>query len=277
VADEMTEEAKTESTKSEASPAEPSASGEAAAKTEGTESAPASSDAPPAGAPSDGHSGGHAEGEAQKAPLLQSLKEKAHSVFFFLKNYLTRPNSYLSVIPNLFTSLFHYDLPTRRMSLMFMVSLMSAVVVMGISANRFIAHRKAVKLLEARLAAQQLKEQELLRQEESKRQVNTVSLGSFTLEIKPEPPVRRGGMGIVNMAEVELVLLCDSEETCEHISRHKVQVRNQLTQVFLPLDREEVMSKEGKRRIRAAVVKKLNSWLNHGKVNDLYFSKLIIH
>jgi flagellar basal body-associated protein FliL len=49
-----------------------------------------------------------------------------------------------------------------------------------------------------------------------------------------------------------------------------------MTNVFVALDREDLLSREGKRKLKNIIIKKLNGWLPHGKVEDLHYSKLLV-
>ena len=54
------------------------------------------------------------------------------------------------------------------------------------------------------------------------------------------------------------------------------QVRNQITNVLLPLERDQLLSREGKKKLKKALIERLNVWLPKGKVDDVFFSKLLL-
>jgi hypothetical protein len=103
----------------------------------------------------------------------------------------------------------------------------------------------------------------------------TLLLGMFTVDIKekagtPQYP------GHLHAAELEVVVQCDSIETRVYLEEHMIQVRNQMVNVLSDLAREDLMSREGKRSIRKHIADKLNAWLPKGRIEEVYFSRLLI-
>jgi flagellar basal body-associated protein FliL len=166
------------------------------------------------------------------------------------------------------------DRPTRRMAFLF---LLSAVGLVGSTA---LTLRHVWKV--ARPPAATSTElggnlgSFLSRQAEEARLKYTMqTLGTFTVELAPVPG-RKAAPGVMNLAEVEVVVECDVKETCAYIDDRQPDARSQLVNVFTVLDREEVLSREGKRRLKKRLIDKLNLWLPKGKIENLYFSKLVL-
>jgi flagellar basal body-associated protein FliL len=111
--------------------------------------------------------------------------------------------------------------------------------------------------------------------EEAKRRNTTLNLGDFIVELKFAPGEVRP-RGVMNMAELQIVIECDVKETCVYIDTNLVQVRNELTNVFVAIDREEVMSLEGKKRLKKILMERLNMWLPKGRVQSLFFAKFVV-
>ena len=111
--------------------------------------------------------------------------------------------------------------------------------------------------------------------EKSKKQLKMMDLGSFSVELKPIE-----GQGVrarpFNMADISIVLECDDANTYAYIEKRLVQARNQVTNVFFTLDRSELLTREGKNRIKERILDQINSWLPQGKVQNVFFSKLIV-
>ncbi len=106
----------------------------------------------------------------------------------------------------------------------------------------------------------------------------TYSLGEFTLELAPVPgaqPYR----GVLQQAELEIMVECDSVPTCAYIAKYLPVVRNQVTNVLTPLDRREIMTRDGKRRLKKAVIDRLNAWIGTaqgGAIRQVHFTKLLL-
>lgn len=160
------------------------------------------------------------------------------------------------------------------MSLLFFLSLAGVCVVMVLGFQYYQQlHRKNV----ADQSAQQLGEFLRKQAEEAKHKASQVAIGSFYIEIKKHPDApARTPPGVSHLAEIELVLDCDEKGTRDYIEAHQPQVRNELTNVFLATDREELMSRDGKKRLKKAVMDRMNQWLPKGTVKDVYITKLTI-
>lgn len=201
--------------------------------------------------------------------------QQAKAVAVAVRTYFAKKDSLGREFLDLFSSLFSFDPSTRRMAALFFISLTGVILISVVCVKQSWDARKLRIVLEAQQRAIRLKE--LMRREAdgAKLRASTVGLGGFILELK-DVPNRKQGPSDLNMASVEIVLLCDEAETRTYIESNIVQVRNQLTNVFTSMDRDEFLSREGKRKIKSILIRKLNEWLPHGKVEDLYFSKLII-
>jgi flagellar basal body-associated protein FliL len=108
-----------------------------------------------------------------------------------------------------------------------------------------------------------------------KRFSSTLGLGTFTVELK-EVPGHAGAWAVMNLAEVEIFIECDGSETRSYLDEHLTLARDQVTGVFTALNREDLMTREGKAKLRRLIIKKLNEILPQGKVEELYFSKLLV-
>jgi flagellar basal body-associated protein FliL len=184
----------------------------------------------------------------------------------------------------LFRSLRSPDGPTRRMAFFFFLSL-GALIGLGIvTVERKVRlkHEREAEALAAREDAElRAHEAELLVKSgeapsEHAEPVRMFSLGQFTIELKPLEGQPAKGGGFTNMAEVEIVVDCDSPETRTYIEDNLVAARGQVTDVFVSMDREELLSREGKRRLKKKIIERLNGWVPRGKVQAVFFSKLVV-
>jgi flagellar basal body-associated protein FliL len=89
--------------------------------------------------------------------------------------------------------------------------------------------------------------------EEARRRHTTMLLGEFVVELKQIAGEKKisGSLGLV---ELEIVIECDIRETCQYIAQNIIQARNQVTNVFTALDRDEFMTLDGKKRIKKALM-----------------------
>jgi flagellar basal body-associated protein FliL len=175
------------------------------------------------------------------------------------------------------------DGPTQRMSIFFFLSLFALAALGAVAIRRSIDQKRELR---AQIAAAKEEETEknheasLLGSPEAASEgahaTSMLDLGAFTIELKPVAgqPKKKGGF--MNMAEVELVIECDSKETHDFIEENLVQVRSQVTDIFLSMDREELLSREGKRKLKKRLIERLNGWIPRGKVQNAFFSKLVV-
>ena len=169
------------------------------------------------------------------------------------------------------------DAPTQRMSFIFIFCLLGIFCTAGLWFKYLVTqkreHIEAAALLQK--AAKEAAAEDQAESSELKKRPNMLGLGKFSIELTEKPKVRKAH-GMMNLASIELYVNCDSKETCDYIEGHKVQVQNEVTGFFTPLEREEFLSISGKRYIRKALIERLNSWLPSGKIKDVYFVEIII-
>jgi flagellar basal body-associated protein FliL len=180
----------------------------------------------------------------------------------------------------LFQDLFSHDRPTRRMASYFTASIAGVIVVLVAGSIYFTDLRKnlAANLSATGEQGKNLNEFFQRKSDEAKRKNSIQSLGTFTVELKSAEPKQDAerAQGVMNLADLEIVVQCDEKTTCEFIEERMPLVRNEVTGVFVALDRDELLSREGKHRLRKKLIDKLNAWLPKGKVIDLFFDKLIV-
>jgi len=174
------------------------------------------------------------------------------------------------------SGLWSRDATVRRMSLFFLFSLTGIIVISVFTWSKFQDYRRSrVSLSDGAVGVEHLGEFLNKQAEEAKRRHSTLNLGEFLIELKRDSGDKKVP-GVVGMAQVEIVIECDNKETCSYIGGHHVQARNQLTNVFTAIDREELLSHEGKKRIKKTIVEKLNVWLQTGKIVNIYFANVMV-
>ena len=168
------------------------------------------------------------------------------------------------------------DAPTRRMAWVFLLSCLSVIAATTYWVKRWITLRGIAAAYQAERDKDVKAFGEYLgkRAELAKQRYITVSLGTYNAEIKKDPNwVGRGGL---NVAQIDIVAECDSKETAEYVEANLTRFSNQITNVLINVDRDELLSKDGKRRIQTLMIQKMNEILDSGKVERIYFTKLMI-
>ncbi len=171
------------------------------------------------------------------------------------------------------------DRRTRRGILVFWGSLILLAVVARHGWHSYAEYRHLQKygMNEADLSAKVRAENEAEREKQARLHTVLVSIGAFNIELAPLKGGQRLAPGVMNMAEIEITLECETRNACEMIQARMVETRNQITNALTPLERDELLSKDGKGRIKRRVIDRVNAWLTtEGKVRDLYFSRLLL-
>jgi flagellar basal body-associated protein FliL len=171
------------------------------------------------------------------------------------------------------------DVPTRNAAVLFVLSLIGIVFVAILAGNYFWQSRKAMhdELANTGEAGKNLGDFIKKQSDDAKRKFTFQSLGTFNIELKPADPEGKTPKGVLNMAEVEIQVQCDKKDTCDYLDGQNAKVKDEVTQVFTAMERDELLSKEGKKRMKKKIIDRLNLFLTEGKVEDLFFSKLIIN
>lgn len=181
-------------------------------------------------------------------------------------------------IKEVFKSVRSSDPPTRRMALVFILGFIGFLTVIGSSIwvlrSSDSSHSKAhSKKGEASEHTGHSKDASEAGDHYKNR---LVELGEFQIELKatvdPESPTQ-----VSNLATIAVVLLLDSPETAEHAKHSKDKLRNVMINIFSIEDREVLMSAGEKKKLKSEITKKVNAFLEHGQVVEVYFPKLLLN
>lgn len=170
------------------------------------------------------------------------------------------------------------DPGTRRMAVLFIFSCLGLCTVIVLSWQRYYFLTRLPTITGSPTmtdGAKNLGDFIERQADEAKRKFTLIGVGEFTVELKRRTKDREVA-GVMHMAEIEIVAECDSKETCAYVGDYIHQVRNQVTNVFTAVDRDELMSTDGKKKIKKAIMQKMNLWLPKGKIENIYFSKLVL-
>jgi flagellar basal body-associated protein FliL len=234
------------------------------------------------GAPQGAEEAGAKSHGAKPAPAKKKKGGKGKSGPSLMARAAQGIKSFKSQFAEIFRGLWSPDRPTRRMSLFFFFTL-AALVSLGIlTAQRSVKlrHEREAQVASAKEEAiERSTEAALLGRTETPGEkpssVSMLNIGHFTIELKTvagQPKAK----GFMNMAEIELVLECDSQDTRSFIEENLVQARSQITDIFLSMDRDELLSREGKRKLKKRLMERLNGWIPRGKVQSVFFSMLVV-
>jgi flagellar basal body-associated protein FliL len=172
-----------------------------------------------------------------------------------------------------------FDRPTRRMSVIFYLSLIGVGVTFYGFGKYVLAAREREHLAQietARIAAE-----EKLKADEARRMREPPpyqSMGTFSLELRESEGVARTSG--LRAAEMEIVIACSDLEACEWIKSNIDRSRGELSPLFTPTDREKIMSPGGKRAFREEIRDTLNHLLEERKVKgtiiEVLFPRFIV-
>jgi hypothetical protein len=222
---------------------------------------------------SDGHGAGHGDEKKKSASTAKvaQLKEGARAAALKQKENAG----------TLLRGVRSQDPSVRRMTWIFLGSLLGAMVLLGAAAHRFyqgVAERRKVEA--ERDAAKTMTEFLTRQAEERRRRVFSSNLGEFSFELSQgggrDGEAATQALGVTGLAEAEIIVECDTAETCEYIDKSLPVIRDQVTAALTEVDREELIHREGKRRIRKAIVDRINQVLPRGRVMNAFFGRLVI-
>jgi flagellar basal body-associated protein FliL len=163
------------------------------------------------------------------------------------------------------------DQQTRRMTVWFFVCLVGMGMICFLATLRIYHRLTAVKVG----AGAQEDGQPETAEKPVKPEDLSIPLGSFTVGLKPMVG-KKATKQAANMASIDIVFQCDEPKTREYIEKNMIRVRDQINRVFSVMDREELMSVEGKRDLSAKIIRAVNQWLPKGKIKKIFFSRFIV-
>jgi hypothetical protein len=217
-----------------------------------------------------------AAGSAKSAPAARG-KNKSRRVFFE-----GGPSRTIAAIKKRFhelvDSLESSDVPTRRGGRIFWGAIAGIFLVIGVTGHRYWGHIHDLRMRAARMARQQnaiLAEFLKKRSDMARRRNATLVLGGFNIALQAEPG-SRGPSSSYRLAEMEIVIECDSKESRVFLEENIDRARNEVTNTFVNVDRQLLMTPEGKNRLKHALLDRLNLLLPKGRVESVFFSKLVL-
>ncbi|MEK6705976.1 MAG: flagellar basal body-associated FliL family protein [Bdellovibrionota bacterium] len=167
------------------------------------------------------------------------------------------------------------DMVTKLVSGLFFLCIFTSVVTVLLFFQRFYLHYSSSELSQSRAQVSQNLGQFMQKQSEhAKQRYSEVVLGAFTVDMKPSDENEADGG--LTVAELEITIQCDSKDTRYFIEERLHDAQDQVVGVLASVQREHLLTKTGKKKLKKAMLDQLNVWLPSGEVIDLFFSKLIM-
>ena len=180
---------------------------------------------------------------------------------------------YVLVLVKMLQNLGSSNRAIRRMSTVFFLSLFGLLSVSVALTVHLFQRDQEVSLRKQEEQKQKeahQRQMEMLRQEASV----FVSLGSLLIDLKSTPELKSVGR-IKNLAQIEVHFHCDSSKTKTLILERVPELKDMILTVLIGVDREELQSHLGKKRLRSLILQKVNAWLPFGKVDDVLLSNIL--
>ena len=175
----------------------------------------------------------------------------------------------------LVTSVVHRDRLTRFSTWMFWLSLVGLGVVgtVGLNSFRDLLKKRGPNAQE--LAAKAFLERTQRREEIDRVLERSYEIGGFSIQLV-EPKGAKIPAGLMNIVELEVVVESDSPDTKRSLELRPQKAKDQVTRALTPLDRDDLLTGEGKKRLKHAIMDQLNGWLTQGHVTNVFFQKILI-
>ena len=172
------------------------------------------------------------------------------------------------------------DRPTKRASVLFIFFLVCATGVLIKAGHLGYKSHQAKSLEKARLA--EIETDLKLEAEEEKKRLAPLpyqSLGVFSLELREKSGILKAKNSL-NSAEMEIVITCDELEICEWLKENLPLARAELGPLFVPMERDRLLTLQGKRAFREEIRDALNRFIEKkgkkGQIVEVLFPRFIM-
>ena len=205
------------------------------------------------------------------------------------------PQSFAKAVAYTAKGLFSKDAPTRRSSALFYLALAGILLTLWFALGLFSSNESDplgdddVVVSEQVDEADEATQGENLNkffaktQQEAQSFYTTLEIGKFTLQLKSEPKLKaKAAAGVLHLGEVEITVECETKAVCQLIEDNILKARDSISESLVVVDQQELMTKEGKTRLKDMIVQALNRWLRTMTESDkkgvrtVYFTKLVI-
>lgn len=194
-----------------------------------------------------------------------------------MRKGLKEPGSVWVEFPFVFKGISSPDQPTRRMSWLFLISLICLLTLSSYGLGQYFQEKAAARQLAAQVEKDRIEVLTRIERGLEHQKVGMVLIGKFVVQLKGNSVFKpSGGPHPLNLAEVDVVVYCDNAETQSYISNHLPQIKDVVNSIFISVDRQEVMSQKGKSLLGLRIQKELNEWLPKGKIEEVFFPRFVI-
>ncbi len=190
------------------------------------------------------------------------------------------PRSTVELFKTLKAELKSEDGPTRSHARFVFFILLVALLSIGKLGHLGYLRRKERIRIE-QIAADQVARAKAEAEEQARKNLppRTLSLGSFTLELRDKPG-QMMARNSLNSADMEIVIACSEPEVCEWIESRIQLARAELGSLFVPMERDRLLTLQGKRAFREEIRDALNHWLEsrgvQGQIVEVLMPRFIM-
>lgn len=168
------------------------------------------------------------------------------------------------------------DWPTKKMAFLFICFFTGSVITLSLTARQvYLAFKSPIPHPEEETLPAGEHTEGMKELSKELDQYATLEVGSFSVELKPIPG-KTGPQGLIDIAEINIVIICDEPKTCKYIEDNLSRARDQMINVFIQVDRDRLLTTNGKLEIKRAILQRLNSWLPEGEVKNVVFTDIIV-
>jgi len=168
------------------------------------------------------------------------------------------------------------DAPTRRAAVLFHLGILGVLAVLFLSILHLKhrlnpVHVQTIEEQQAEILKQILEKEKMSKEQHAE----IFRVGSFGMQMK-DVAGSKPLPGVVGMAELEIQVQCDTKETCQYLAENVIPLKDLVAPMLNPMDRDVLMSVEGKEKLKLTLQDKMNRWLPKGHIEKVFLSRLLI-
>ncbi len=168
---------------------------------------------------------------------------------------------------------------SRRMATLFFMSAAGVVLVFVLTLHRLVVRYRIQHEETVRLERVHHRQEEILLRaaESAKDQQRWADLGLYSVEVYPDVS---SSSSIKNRVEIQFGARCVDRETREFLDARQAELRSEISNLLIALQRDELLTPVGKYRLKKKILEKLNGWIYgeypKGRVEEVFISNLSI-
>lgn len=255
-------------------PSEAVAASEGSGDEISTESTPSTTQA------SDGGSGTSSEEVAVKPKSKKIKKPKKKTRGDLIKEFLIiNILTVKDICKDLLGAYKSDDRKTRQMAVFFFITVIGVLWLTQYTIKYFDYARHSRVVQMAHLSEKQKDLKEFLKKQalEFRNTLSYADMGSFQVQMTRHTDSGLPVSGVLNVADMDLIVECDKTETCEFLKKNVERVRNEIAQVISVVDYEELLSTDGKKKIKREIAVRLSRLAGNQKIETIHFTRLILN